>query len=238
VAKGRYVRFLDSDDFLAEGTIDRQFERALATGAQVVYGRVDDYDEKTGTIQSYPDTPEWDDFMAVMLGEGHGTHFLGILFARELLELAPRRPDFTYRDDRLFLLEIALQRPRTTTTPGCMGYWVKHPEQMHTGYRSLRVTQAAAQMIDLYRRILGELSHRGELTPRRIRAAVPVIWVAAHALARTHLSEASQVAAWCRELWPEFEPEDQPLIKAGYRWLGYRNVHRVLRLRRLLLGRD
>ena len=238
-ATGRYLRFLDSDDFLAPGTIDRQFERARATGAQVVYGRVDDYDEQSQSVRrAYPDTPVWDDFIAVMLGEGYGSHFLGMQFARELLEQAPRRPDFALREDRMFLLEIALQHPTTAATPGCAGYWVHHDGQMHTGYQGLRVTLAAAQMLALYRRILTTLQARGELTPRRARAATPVIWHAAHALARTHLPEAAAAAAWCQELQPDFVPPESAPMRAALRLLGYRNVQRLLALRRVLLRRS
>ena len=235
-ATGRYLRFLDSDDFLTPGTIDLQFERAMATGAQVVYGRVDGYDEATRTIRPYPDTPQWDDFIAVMLGEGYGSHFLGMQFDRELLPLAPRRPEFALREDRMFLLEVALQHPTVAATPGCAGYWVHHEGQMHTGYRGLRVTLAAAQMLALYRRTITQLDNRGELTPRRIRAAATVIWSAAHALAQTHPRDAAEAVAWLVQLYPGFEPADSFAVRFCYRHLGYRNLQRLLHLRRVLLS--
>ena len=235
-ARGRYIRFLDSDDFLVPGAIDRQFDCAVSTGAQVVYGRVDDYDQETGNVRAHPDTPAWDDFIAVMLGEGYGSHYLGMLFARELFDtVPPRRPDFSLRDDRLFLHEIALLHPRIAPTAGCVGYWVHHGTQMHTGYRGLQITLAAAQMIAIYRRTLSRLAARGELTPRRISAATPVIWSAAHALARTHLAEAAEAAAWCAELQSGFVPPETAPVRAALRLLGYRNVQRLLRLRRALL---
>jgi glycosyltransferase involved in cell wall biosynthesis len=237
-ATGRYLRFLDSDDFLTPGTIDRQFEHACATGAQVVFARVDGYEEVTREIRPSPETPEWDDFIAVMLGEGYGSHFLGMQFARELIALAPRRPEFALREDRMFLLEVALQNPLVTATPGCAGYWVHHEGQMHTGYRGLRTTLAAAQMLAIYRRILGRLAERGELTPRRIRAAAPVIWTAAHAVARTHLADAADAVAWLKTLDPDFVPAEPRLLRLGYRALGYRNIQHLLRARRSVLGRD
>jgi glycosyltransferase involved in cell wall biosynthesis len=237
-AKGRYIRFLDSDDFLSPGAIDRQFDRAQSSGAQVVHGRVDDYIHETGAIHENPDTPEWDDFMAVMLGEGYGSHYLGMLFARELFDqVPPRRPDFSLRDDRMFLHEVALLNPRTAATAGCTGYWVKHSTQMHTGYRGMHITLAAAQMIAIYRRTLGRLAERGELTPRRISAAVPVIWNAAHGLARTHLEDAAAAAAWCYELQPDFVPPESTSTRWLYRVAGYRATQRLFRLRRALAGR-
>ena len=138
----------------------------------------------------------------------------------------------------MLLHEIALLQPRIAPTPGCTGYWVKHATQMHTGYRGLHITLASAQMLGVYRRTLTCLAERGELTPRRARAAVPVIWHAAHALANTHLDEAAEALAWLRGLYPAFTPPVSAAARFCYRWLGYRNVHRLLRLRRRLLGRN
>jgi glycosyltransferase involved in cell wall biosynthesis len=238
-SQGRYIRFLDSDDFLAPGVIDLQFETALKTGATVVYSRVDLYNETTKKISIQGETPQWDDFIAVMLGEGNGSHFLGMQFARELIEQAPRRPEFALREDRMFLLEVALQNPRIHPTPGCAGYWVSHGSQMHTNYSGIRLTIAAWQHLTLYQRILERLKQRDELTPRRARAAAGVLWPVIHALARTHLNEASRLAHWlATELCPGFRPPESPLVARLYNVLGYKNTQRLLRLRRTLLRRD
>jgi glycosyltransferase involved in cell wall biosynthesis len=52
---GKYVRFLDSDDFLANGTIDKQFLYAEDTQADLVYSRVDIYNEKDKKITRSPE---------------------------------------------------------------------------------------------------------------------------------------------------------------------------------------
>ena len=236
-SRGRFIRLLDSDDFLAPGAIDLQFKAALATGAGVVYGRVDDYDEATKAVTVYPDTPQWDDFIAVMLGEGYGSHFLGMQFARELVQNAPHRPEFAYRDDRMFLLEVALQHPLVHATAGCTGYWVKHTRQMHTGYHGLKTTVAAWQMWKLYEHTLNRLEATGELTPRRARAATRVLWSAAHEIARSHLADAAIIAKRVYELEPAFVPPETKFVVWLYRRLGYVNTQRLFRLRRILRGR-
>ncbi|RYE29856.1 MAG: glycosyltransferase family 2 protein, partial [Sphingobacteriales bacterium] len=50
LAKGKYIRFLDSDDFLNPGTIDLQFEAAEDRAADLVYSGVDVWIEKNGNI--------------------------------------------------------------------------------------------------------------------------------------------------------------------------------------------
>jgi glycosyltransferase involved in cell wall biosynthesis len=234
---GMYVRFLDSDDELVAGTIDRQFEAAVETGADVVYGRVDLREEESGRIESFPDTPLWDDFIAVMLGEGYGSHFLGMLFRTTFVADIPRRPEFALREDRMYLLEVALRNPRIAPTSGCAGYWTKHSRQMHTGYRGLQTTVAAWQMLKLYERTLETLRGRDELTPRRARAAARVLWPVAHAIGRAHLPEAAALAKRVFELDPGFIPPEGPIVRLLYSSIGYVATQRLFRIRRALLGR-
>src|SRR5207249_3856578 len=65
VSSGKFIRFLDSDDFVSPGYIDLQFEEAVRSGADIIYSRVDNYNERTGTITEFQDPPDWDDFLAV-----------------------------------------------------------------------------------------------------------------------------------------------------------------------------
>src|SRR3569833_3033779 len=105
IARGTYRRFLDSEDFLCAGYIERQFESAVANDADLVYSRVDDYFYPSGRIVEHSDPPLWDDFIAVQLGEGYGSHYLGMLFHHRLIDQTPRRPEIAMRDDRMLQLE-------------------------------------------------------------------------------------------------------------------------------------
>jgi hypothetical protein len=237
-ALGAYIRFLDSDDYLTAGTIDRQFEAAVASNADVAYSRVDRFEQETEKIiEVNPDTPLWDDFIAMMLGEGYASHYLGMLFRTDFVRNIPRRPEFAMRDDRMFLLEVALKKPRIVPVAGCAGYWVKHKKQMHTSYQGLQATVAAWQAWKLYERTLETLEAAGELTPRRARAAAPILWSTAHAIARSHLPEAKLLVERIYQLDPEFVSPEGALLRQLYAVLGYQTVQRVLRLRRFLLGR-
>lgn len=234
-ARGKYIRFLDSDDAIGTGTIDRQFEEAERSGAELVYSRVDDLHQATGEIVRHEDPPLWDDFLAVQLGEGYGSHFLGMQFHRRLVERVPRRPEFAMREDRMFLLEVGLLNPTLATVPGCGGHWTKHDQQMHDTYRGTKVIVANWQHVTIYRRILGELARRGELTPRRARAAASVIWRLAHEVARWSLSEGRELADWARELDPAIRPQGPRMLARMYDVLGFSLTERVLGLRRSLL---
>jgi glycosyltransferase involved in cell wall biosynthesis len=235
-ARGRYIRFLDSDDALAPGIIDKQLEAADSMNASLVYSRVDAYDLHNTRVIEKPELPLWDDFLAVQLGEGDQSHFLGMMFKRELIEsVVPRRPEFALRDDRMFLLEVGLRNPKLALVPGCGGYWTKHSSQMHDRYTAIEDVVASWQMIGIYRRILGLLERRGDLTQRRRRAAAPRIWLEAHHIARVNLREASQIAAWVRRLDPSFVP-GPGLLGRLYQTLGFTTVERILNIRRALVA--
>lgn len=234
-SSGRYIRFLDSDDFLRPGYIDLQFEKAVESGADLVYSRVDLLSETTKKITEFQDPPLWDDFIAIQLGEGSGSHFSGMLFRREVIEKIPRRPDFAAREDRMFLLEVALLNPRIALVPGCAGYWVQHDAQMQANYSGMKAVVAHWTLLGIYRRILGELERRGELTLRRKRAAIKTLWPLAHWIAYTHVDEACDLVRWIHELDPGFQPPESGFLGELYRRLGFRNTERVLGIRRAVL---
>jgi glycosyltransferase involved in cell wall biosynthesis len=235
LSQGRFVRFLDSDDFLAQGAIDQQWTVAQETGADIVYGAVDRHEESTGAVLPEPDPEQWDDFMAVQLGERNGSHYLGMLFKRELFDAVPvRRPEYGVRDDRMLLLELALLNPKVARSPGVAGYWSKHAAQMHTSCRGLALQVANWQMLQIYKKTLSALEARHELTARRTAAACNVLWPLALAIARAVPHEGVEVERWIRQLHPGFCPPESGLRGWCFRHLGFAWTQRLFRVARLL----
>lgn len=236
-SRGRFLRFLDSDDFLAAESIDQQWALALETGADVVYGAVDRYEESTGQILKEPDPGEWDDFMAVQLGETNGSHYLGMLFKRELFDRVPvRRPDYAFRDDRMLLLEVALLNPKVNRSPGVAGYWSKHAGQMHTSYRGPEMQVANWQMLQIYRKTVAALEARGALTSRRAAAACNVLWPLAGEIARSFPREGAEVVRWIYRIQPGFCPPESGVRGWCFRNLGFEGTQCLLRGARGLRG--
>jgi hypothetical protein len=92
------------------------------------------------------------------------------------------------------------------------------------------------QQLYIYRQILRLLDQRGELTPRRRRAASKVLWPLAHWTGYSHLDEACEIAEWVFSLDPEFRPPEKGLLGMLYRRIGFRKTERLLRLRRNFLA--
>src|SRR6185437_13244382 len=100
IARGKYIRFLDSDDMINKFANDEQFELAERTSADVAVSGYQVMNNSKEVIrkQSWIET---DDFIAQQLGECDSSHYSAYLFRKKFIEDIPHRPDFALRDDRL-----------------------------------------------------------------------------------------------------------------------------------------
>ena len=239
LANGTYLRYLDSDDWLNPGANERQFEIAESTRADVVVAGLDIYqDDALAKTDPWCDT---DDFIAQQLGESFGSHYSAFLFRKSFIEDIPHRTlfpcsDFASRDDRCFMLEVALRHPQIAV---CSTPTLCH--RQHTKDRlqfrgALRGAGTNIQHLYIYRQILRLLDQRGELTARRCRAASKILWSLAHWTAYSHLNEACEIAEWVFNLDPEFRSPENGLLGVLYRRIGFRKTELLLRLRRNFLA--
>jgi len=232
--RGEYVRFLDSDDWLLPGANARQVALAGSKDCDIVVAGHELYDESEQLIKRFEWT-ECDDFIAQQLGECDSSHYSAYLFRKSFLSAIPHRPDFAWRDDRLFLLEAALAAP--TLAIDCqptLGH--RHHARGRLQFqKGMRGVATNLQHITLYRKILARLESRGELTPRRKKAACKVLWPLAHWIGYSHLDEACEVANWVFRLDPQFRVPENGLLGLLYRHIGFRNTELLLRVRRSFL---
>jgi hypothetical protein len=133
------------------------------------------------------------------------------------------------------MLEVALRHPKFAVSESpalCHRHHAKGRLQFRG---SLRGVGTNIQHLYIYRQILNLLEQRGELTPRRKKAACKILWPLAHEIARTHLEEAGEVADWVFKLVPNFQIPEKGMVGMLYRRLGFRRTERLLALRRALL---
>jgi len=229
-ASGEFIRFLDSDDWLRLDTNTRQLGLARGTAADLVVAGYEDFDHDSGEyrVNAWEDC---DDFIAQQLGEGWSSHYSAFLFRRGLIEGIPHRQDFALRDDRLFVLEAAMRKPRLAID--------REPAFVHRRHSAERLQRTAGfkrylgywTHISIYRKILGSLDQRGELTLRRKRAALRMLWPSVRTFARGYPDEAAEVFEWITRLYPEFIPPERRTVSFGYKTLGFAMTERLLALR-------
>ncbi|WP_421999006.1 glycosyltransferase family 2 protein [Reyranella sp.] len=230
IAQGEYVRFLDSDDWLTPDANVEQLDLARRTGADVVVAGYCDYEQSTGETVGH-DWVDCDDFIAQQLGECWASHYSAFLFRRAFIRDIPHRQEFALKDDRLFILEVALREPSLAVyrKPGFV--------HRHHGQERLQRTGGLTRdianwtFISLFRKILSMLESRGDLTERRKQAALRTIWPHVRTLARTSPVEARDVVAWIRRIHPEFRPPVRSSVDAAYRSIGVVATERLLSIR-------
>lgn len=233
-ATGKYVRFLDSDDLLDQNAIDEQFALAEKEKANVVVSGYKIIDEQNSLLK----TQKWiycDDFIAQQLGESDSSHYSAYLFDRNFIVDIRHRPDFAFRDDRLFVLEVALKTPKVSIHDG---YALLH--RTHTKQRLQFTTLQKIQNYQhqqVYRKIFTMLAVKNELSKRRIKASINILWSIAHWTAKYDINEGSELAKWIYNLDSDFEIPEKGLLKFCYQNLGFKTTERLLRTRRMLLNR-
>ena len=230
VARGEYVRFLDSDDWLAGGANAEQLALARRTGADLVVAGYQDYEQASGEIVGH----EWvdcDDFIAQQLGEGWASHYSAFLFRRAFIRDIPHRQEFALKDDRLFILEVALRKPSLAVyrKPGFVHRHHGQERLQRTG--ELVRDMANWTLIQLFRKILTMLEKSGELTVRRKQAALRTIWPHIRTLARSSPGEAHDIVAWVEKIHPHFRPPVRPSVNAAYKSIGVVATERLLSFR-------
>jgi glycosyltransferase involved in cell wall biosynthesis len=233
-ARGTYVRFLDSDDWLNPGASDRQMQIAQQQDADIVVAGYEAYSE-AGELLYRVNWTDCDDFIAQQLGECNSSHYSAYLFRREFLKEIPHRPDFAYRDDRLFVLEVALAQPKVAVFEQATFCHRHHQQERLQALRGMKSVTVHLQQLMLYRRVLSQLAEQGDLTPRRRQAAAKVLWHLAHWIAYTHPEEADEVADWVFQLDPSFQIPEAGLLGQIYRSLGFRRTEALLQMRRQVL---
>jgi glycosyltransferase involved in cell wall biosynthesis len=235
MARGQYVRFLDSDDWLELEANDAQLEIALRTEADVVVAGYRTVDERTDTWVEAP-WEDCDDFIAQQLGETQSSHYSAFLFKRSFIADVPHRQEFLANDDRMFILEVALKHPRIAIWNSFALVHRHHTRgrlQMPTPSETVPVHLAE---LKIYRKIYRMLADRGEMTARRGRASTAArLWPLAHQIARYDLDEATRVFNWIRELDPAFTVPGPGFLARLYNTLGFRPAAVVLGIRRFFM---
>lgn len=234
-ATGQYVRFLDSDDWLLDNTSDDQFACALKSNADVIVAGYKIFNEQQNKSFEMP----WvlcDDFIAQQLGECDSSHYSAYLFKRSFIENIPHRQEFGIRDDRMFIIEVALQEPQVIIYKKPAFVHRQHPNERMQFPCGLREVQTNVAHIQIYKKAATILKQSGKLTQRRCNAMAKALWPIAHWMARTHLEEACKTANWIYILNPEFEPPEKGLLGLLYKKIGFRATEIVLALRRMLLN--
>jgi glycosyltransferase involved in cell wall biosynthesis len=230
-ARGKYIRFLDSDDWLLPGSTRQLFDEAEKSDLDIVcagYQLFNDNEELTREIS-------WtlcDDFLSQQLGECDSSHYSAYLFKKDFIRDIPHRQEYAALDDRKFVIEAAIQHPKTGYITGpALAHRVHEKERLQKA-SGLENTVNHLAFYKIYKTSFKILAAKGELTQRRKNAACNNLWHLAHWVAKADIHTGLEIYNWVYELNPNFQPTENPTIARLYKTIGFTRTEKLLRLRR------
>ena len=231
-ARGRYVKFLDDDDFLVPGALSRQVRHLVLTGADASVGDVQEVDGG-GRLLQLLRQPAWDDAPATILAMRLFPHPFAYLYRRSAI--ADRRwdPALPFKQDVAFLLDGAARGARFARLGEVVGCYRQHSGPRVCVVNLPRQVESWSLLCDLIERATQVMEASGRLTPSRRLAAAQGMWVWAHLLSDVDILGFERLFTRIQALSPGFRPRRAwPGGAVLDRVLGVSAVERLLCYRR------
>lgn len=180
LAAGKYVRFLDDDDYLFASSM-KQVMYLESKSADICSGLVQSIDHD-GSPLGQLTSPDTHDFVCATLDALYGTGFTqptGLLFLRSAIADCLWDPSVGRTQDYAWMIDISTVAERNWThLPIPVGAWVQHSAQRVSSGGPIRGTEQPfiGRLFTLYDRLAVER----RLTAERARAVARALWRYAH----------------------------------------------------------
>jgi glycosyltransferase involved in cell wall biosynthesis len=227
-ASGRYIKFLDDDDWLTPGSLVAEVRHLDATDADVAHGRLRVLEENEGTHLAPESLAK--DAAATVLRDGMWTVPHKYLFRRTSIQEHTWDPSLPYHQDYAFVVDVSCRGLAFTALDRVVGV-----RRIHEGPRIADTKTAASRTdyytlkVDLIMRGVRLLQEHGLLREHHRRAAAEGIWTWAHIVAGYNLNAFKTFYAHIQEIDPGFMPErHRPGLGTLDVWLGVEETERLL----------
>jgi len=142
LAKGEYIKFLDSDDLLEENSLTAQYDHLRQTKADLCYGQWQFCDEK-GVPRDAMQGIRQEDILLSLIDDWWVPNF-AYLFRREFLleRMCMGDESSIYLRDLDFILRVMSENPETTFVPVLTGFY-----RFHRGHQLSTVENATRRQV-------------------------------------------------------------------------------------------
>lgn len=204
LARGKYVRFLDDDDYFASAA-SQQLEVLESTRADICSGRVMRVDQSSEQL-GLAVTPDTNDFVEAACEHSGLCLPVSCVYRREAIEGAQWDPQFRRAQDYVWMLDIATRREmRWAHVEQTVGIWYQHNEDRVSTNCAFK--EMDARIPDRLVAMNDSLSTQGRQTDGRRRAIAQAIWHYVHRGFPYHPKFWSLIAVQARSIAPAARPK-------------------------------
>lgn len=220
-ARGRFVRFLDDDDYLLPEGASLQHAVAAEADADVCTGAIRLLDASGHQFQVLAPHPAGDDFVAAMLSPGSTTQPTAHLFRTEFLKNLWWDPARPHLQDFAWMHAIMRRGDaKWVTVDQAVGVWQHHLHaRVSTGALKQFPDMALREMTAITSETVQTLEDQGRLTAARRRAAAQALWHCAHLGFPFSPRHWTRIALLARTLDPTSRPAVNLYHRAPWRYL-------------------
>jgi len=226
-ATGRYVKFLDDDDWLIEGALSEEVDQLDEAGCEYSYGNF--------RVRSPND--EWlfrqdtsTDVAAAIFRERMWSPPFGFLYTSKLLEEIQWDESIPYHQDYAFVVEVACSGFASIHINRPVGIIRNHEgDRMDDMKSSVPIEDYYGLKVNIIRKGVRLLEKNNLLRPHHIDEATQGIWNWAHIVAGYDIETFERFYEEIRDLKPDFRPERrQKILRCLDAVFGVRGTERLL----------
>jgi glycosyltransferase involved in cell wall biosynthesis len=214
LAVGRYLKFLDSDDVLAMGSLDTEVELADRSQADIVasgWRNTEMLPDGGTVVQAIWQAPAFSEVLLDDLLAGHAVPTSAALYRTAVVREVRWDPRLSKLNDWGYFVRATLASTRVHRNPA-----VAYDMRSHQGERITTSSSIEKGVSDFYT-ILDELvdaiAARGQLTAPRRRRAAQYLYKELRRLYRFDARQARRRLAVIRDLDPHFVPRDEEVSR-------------------------
>ncbi|MCA4790007.1 glycosyltransferase family 2 protein [Acinetobacter towneri] len=152
LAQGKYIRFLDDDDFLYPEAAQKQLEELIELDADISCGQITKTDE-VGNILELAQQLNTDDFIEAAIGRGHSTQPGALVMKRSVTEGCIWDEIINKKQDVYWAWELCKkQELKSFRFRQAVSAWVQHDGQRLSKGHSVNQTskETAKRALDVY----------------------------------------------------------------------------------------
>lgn len=178
LAKGRYIRFLDDDDYFYPEAAREQLIELIESGADLSFAPLEHVDDK-GYFIKKTEPENKIDYISAVVGTGNPTATLTIVYKRDILREINWDVTVNKRQDVYWAYSICAKTDfKSIYYEKAPGAWVQHQgERVSEGHKPNVVTKAESQQL---LKLADALKQQDRLTPKRATAISIALWQCVH----------------------------------------------------------